>query len=195
MPLIFATNNDHKVQEIRAVLGAGMEVITLREAGIQQDIPEPFLTLEENALHKARTIHALTGEDCFSEDTGLEVEALGGEPGVHSARYAGESQSFRDNVAKLLRNMEGQPNRNARFRTVIALIRNGREWLFEGICPGTITSSPRGNGGFGYDPVFVPAGSEKSFAEMSLSEKNQYSHRRIATDKLVTFLQSNHDSN
>lgn len=195
MPLIFATNNDHKVQEIRAVLGAGMEVITLREAGIQQDIPEPFLTLEENALHKARTIHGLTGQDCFSEDTGLEVEALGGEPGVHSARYAGESKSFRDNVAKLLRNMEGQTNRNARFRTVIALIRHGREWLFEGVCPGSITSSPRGEGGFGYDPVFVPAGSERSFAEMSLAEKNQYSHRRIATDKLVTFLQTNPDSN
>jgi len=188
--LIFATNNRHKVDELRAVLPAGMNIITLEEAGINQDIPEPFETLEENALAKSTTIYELTGQDCFSEDTGLEVEALNGEPGVKSARYAGDSRSFDANIDKLLAKMEGQNNRNARFRTVISLLIGGTETRFEGICNGQITAEKRGKSGFGYDPVFIPAGDTRSFAEMTLAEKNSYSHRARATEKLVAFLNS-----
>ena len=190
MKLIFATNNRHKVDELRAVLPAGMNIITLEEAGINQDIPEPFETLEENALAKSTTIYELTGQDCFSEDTGLEVEALNGEPGVKSARYAGDSRSFDANIDKLLAKMEGQNNRNARFRTVISLLIGGTETRFEGICNGQITAEKRGKSGFGYDPVFIPAGDTRSFAEMTLAEKNSYSHRARATEKLVAFLNS-----
>lgn len=188
MKLIFATNNAHKVDEIRAILGSQMEIITLKEAGIDQDIPEPFSTLEENAVNKSTVIYNLTGMDCFSEDTGLEVEALDGAPGVKSARYAGEGRSSADNIQKLLTNLKDSKNRNARFRTVISLFINGKQWLFEGICPGRILHETAGNSGFGYDPVFVPEGATRSFAQMDMAEKNVYSHRRIATDKLVGFL-------
>jgi len=186
--LIFATNNAHKVEEIQAAIGHQLEVINLQQAGIDIDIPEPHPTLEGNATEKSSTIHRLTGGDCFSEDTGLEVEALNGEPGVKSARYAGDGRDFNSNIQKLLHNLQDQPNRKARFRTVISLIINGKEHLFEGICEGHILTTPTGGQGFGYDPVFAPDGETRSFAEMSLEEKNHYSHRRKAADKLVAFL-------
>ena len=160
-----------------------------RPAGILIDIPEPHATLEENASEKSRTIFQLTGENCFSEDTGLEVAALNGEPGVKSARYAGEDKAFDKNIDKLLAKLENQSDRRAHFRTVISLLWQGREWLFEGICEGTIALQRQGEGGFGYDAVFRPAGDARTFAEMTLAEKNQVSHRKKAADKLVAFLQ------
>ena len=189
MKLIFATNNQHKVEEIQAAIGNQLEVISLKQAGIDIDIPEPHDTLEANASEKSRTIHQLTGQHCFSEDTGLEVEALNGEPGVKSARYAGEDKAFEKNVEKLLSKLGNGENRKARFRTVISLIWEGKEWLFEGICEGTITNEPAGTGGFGYDPVFIPAGGDHTFAQMTMAEKNELSHRKKAADKLVLFLQ------
>jgi len=188
--IIFATNNQHKADEIRSVLPAGISIITLKEAGIDIDIPEPFDTLQENAAAKARTIFELAHTSCFSEDTGLEVYALNNEPGVHSARYAGEGRSFDRNIDKLLSNLRGQTNRNARFRTVICLNLEGKEYFFEGICEGKIIEERRGEKGFGYDPVFVPDGSDLSFGQMSMEEKNKFSHRKKATGLLVTFLRS-----
>jgi XTP/dITP diphosphohydrolase len=189
MKLIFATNNQHKVEEIQAAIGSQLQVVSLKQAGIDIDIPEPHDTLEANASEKSRTIHQLTGEHCFSEDTGLEVEALNGEPGVKSARYAGEDKAFDKNVEKLLSKLGNEENRKARFRTVISLIWEGREWLFEGICEGTITREPAGTGGFGYDPVFIPTNGDRTFAQMTMAEKNELSHRKKAADKLVLFLQ------
>ena len=197
--LIFATNNAHKVEEVRAVLGTAFTLETMREAGIGIDIPEPHDTLEANALEKARTIWKLTGKDCFSEDTGLEVEALNGEPGVRSARYAGDDRSPRANIDKLLARLgeaggaDGLADRAARFRTVIALILDGQEYLFEGICPGHILETVRGEGGFGYDPVFVPEGANRTFAEMPMEEKSRFSHRRKAMDQLTDFLKKQPD--
>lgn len=188
MKLIFATNNQHKVDEIRAVLPASFEILSLKEGGIDIDIPEPHDTLEANAREKAMTIYHMTNTACFSEDTGLEVEALNGEPGVKSARYAGEDKSFQNNIDKLLFNLKSHENRNAQFRTVICLIMEGNIEFFEGVCEGQIISEQKGEQGFGYDPIFAPDGAEKSFAEMSLEEKSQYSHRRKAVDKLVSFL-------
>ncbi|MBC7534912.1 MAG: RdgB/HAM1 family non-canonical purine NTP pyrophosphatase [Ferruginibacter sp.] len=186
--LIFATNNKNKVAEIRSVLDDGFEVISLKEAGIDIDIPEPHATLEENALEKSKTIYGLTGKDCFSEDTGLEVSILNGEPGVRSARYAGDENNFKANISKLLENLKGKENRQAQFRTVISLILSGNEYQFEGICKGNIIENETGMGGFGYDAIFVPEGSERSFGEMTMEEKNMYSHRKKATVKLIEFL-------
>lgn len=186
--LIFATNNQHKVEEMNMALKGKFSIKSLKEAGIDIDIPEPYNTLEENAITKARTIYQLTQSDCFSEDTGLEVEALNGEPGVKSARYAGEKAEFSDNIDKLLMNMQNKQNRSAQFKTIITLIIAGKEYMFEGICKGSILTERQGGKGFGYDPVFVPEGSNKSFAEMTMEEKNIYSHRRKAADKLVEFL-------
>jgi XTP/dITP diphosphohydrolase len=164
-------------------------VVTLREAGIDMEIPEPFNTLEENAEVKAQTIFELTGTDCFSEDTGLEVSALGGEPGVRSARYASdENPSSERNIEKLLQRLGDNPDRSGSFRTVICLLWKGKKYYFEGKCSGTILKGTSGTGGFGYDPVFQPDGADVSFAEMSIDEKNRYSHRRKAVDKLVAFL-------
>ena len=188
MKLIFATNNQHKVDEIRSVTGNDLRIITLKEAGIDIDIPEPYNTLEENASGKSKTIFEMTAINCFSEDTGLEVAALNGAPGVKSARYAGDNRSFDANIEKLLLNLADKPDRSARFRTVISLLTDGKETLFEGICEGRIIEEKRGTQGFGYDPVFIPAGSAKTFAEMSMDEKNQFSHRKKATEKLVAFL-------
>ncbi|MBM3417135.1 MAG: RdgB/HAM1 family non-canonical purine NTP pyrophosphatase [Bacteroidetes bacterium] len=188
MQLIFATHNPHKADEIRAVLKNSFEIITLKEAGINKDIPEPYNTLEENASAKSGTIYEITGRSCFSEDTALEVTALNGEPGVKSARYAGEHRSFDANIDKLLANLAGKPDRSARFRTVISLLIDGVETLFEGVCTGRITEEKRGTQGFGYDPVFIPDGARRTFAEMGLEEKNRYSHRKKATEKLVAFL-------
>lgn len=190
--LIFATNNQHKADEIRSVIGEQFEIITLKEAGIDIDIPEPHDTLDANATEKSQTIHTLTHQNCFSEDTGLEVEALSGEPGVKSARYAGEVRDFQKNIDKLLYNLKGKPSRKARFRTVISLILDKKEYLFEGICDGQIIEEQMGTGGFGYDPVFRPTGASINFAEMSMEEKNTYSHRRKAVTKLIHFLAAYH---
>ncbi len=188
MTLIFATNNNNKVTEIRNLISSFFEIISLKEAGIFQEIPEPFETLEENASEKSRVIFNLTGKNCFSEDTGLEVDALKGAPGVYSARYAGENASYNDNCAKLLQEMEGFSDRSARFRTVISLIINGEETKFEGICEGLITAEATGNQGFGYDPVFIPKGATTTFAAMNLNEKQKYSHRAKAVEKLIVYL-------
>ena len=188
MKLIFATNNQHKVNEIQPLVGNDFELITLKDAGIDTDIPEPFDSLEENAAHKSKTIYNLTGLNCFSEDTGLEVTALNGEPGVKSARYSGEDKSFDKNIDKLLINLDSKKDRSARFRTVISLLIDGKEIQFEGICEGYIIQNRQGNEGFGYDPVFVPSGAEITFAQMTMEEKNKFSHRRKAVDKLVNYL-------
>ncbi len=186
--LIFATNNQHKIDEIRTVIGKQFNIITLNEAGIDIDIPEPHDTITANASEKSKVIHQLTKQNCFSEDTGLEVDVLNGEPGVKSARYAGEGKKFQDNIDKLLFNLQGKENTTARFRTIISLIIDTKEHLFEGICEGKIITQQTGQGGFGYDPIFVPKGSTKTFAQMSIEEKNVFSHRRKATDLLLTFL-------
>lgn len=188
MKLIFATNNQHKVDEIRHRIGQRFELMTMKEAGIDMDIPEPHDSIEANATEKSTTIYRITGINCFSEDTGLEIDALNGEPGVKSARYAGEEKSFQKNTDKVLSGLKGRIDRNARFRTIISLIIDGRENLFEGICSGRITEEAKGEQGFGYDPIFIPDGSEKTFAEMELKEKDLYSHRAKATEKLVAFL-------
>jgi XTP/dITP diphosphohydrolase len=192
--LIFATNNPNKISEIRSILGDSFKIITLAEAGIQKDIPEPHDSLEKNALEKSRTIFSLTGKNCFGEDTGLETESLNAEPGVRSARYAGEPSDSDRNIDTLLNNLEGKENRRARFRTIISLILNGTEYLFEGICRGTITKEKKGSKGFGYDPVFIPDGSDKTFAEMEMTEKNQFSHRKKAMEKLIEFLSAVKDN-
>jgi len=186
--LIFATNNEHKVEEIRGIIGDDIILVSLKEAEIDIDIPEPYDTLKANASEKSRTIHKLTKQNCFSEDTGLEVAALRGEPGVKSARYAGDEKNFQANIDKLLAKLKGEENRSAKFRTVISLIWNNEEFLFEGVSEGKIITEKRGKYGFGYDPVFVPDESEKTFAEMTLDEKNKFSHRREAMDKLISFL-------
>lgn len=193
MKIIFATGNRNKLKEIQAILGDRAEVSIPADHGVTEEIPEDAPTLEGNALQKARYIHERTGLDCFADDTGLEVEALGGEPGVFSARYAavngaGEGHASADNMALLLRRLEGQQNRRARFRTMIALIRNGEEHLFEGIVNGEITLEKSGTEGFGYDPVFRPEGYAVTFAEMAPELKNRISHRGRATARLIEFL-------
>jgi XTP/dITP diphosphohydrolase len=188
--LIFATNNQHKVDEIRTVIGTKFNIITLSEAGIDIDIPEPHETIEENAAEKSLFIYNLTNKDCFGEDTGLEIDALNGEPGVLSARYGGEEKSHRKNIEKVLNNLKGVTNRNAQFKTIISLMINGKQHQFEGLCKGKIIDELKGNDGFGYDPIFVPEGSHKTFGEMTMEEKNIYSHRRKATDKLIAFLKN-----
>lgn len=186
--IIFATNNAHKLSEVQAILGEGVRLVTLRECGITEDIPENEPTLEGNALAKARYVHGRTGRDCFADDTGLEVDALGGAPGVHSARYATDGHDFAANNRLLLRNLEGCADRSAHFRTVVALILDGREYLFEGRVDGRIIESESGDGGFGYDPLFMPDGFDRTFAQMSAEEKNSVSHRGRAVRKLAGFL-------
>ena len=188
--IVFATNNAHKLQEVSLYLKNLYEVVSLKDIGFNQDIPEPYNTLEKNALTKSQTIFDKYQIDCFSDDTGLEVEALNGAPGVFSARYAGEDCSFQDNVDKMLAEMKGQTNRKARFRTVVSLILNGEKYYFEGIVNGHIAEVETGTDGFGYDPIFVPEGLNTSFAEMNLEDKNKISHRGRAMAKLVDFLKS-----
>jgi XTP/dITP diphosphohydrolase len=188
--IIFASNNKHKAEEIRVVLGTTFDIITLKEAGITIDIPEPHETLTENAREKSMVIHRLTGMDCFSEDTGLEVDALNGAPGVRSARYAGEQANADDNIKKLLAEMKGIGNRKARFSTVISLIFDGREYVFEGNCEGSITETTSGTTGFGYDPVFMPLHHDKTFAELGIEVKSAISHRKKAVEKMTAFLDS-----
>ena len=186
--LIFATNNENKVSEVKVILEGKFKILSLKEAGIEIDIAEPFDTLEENAREKARAIYKRINQNCFSEDTGLETASLNGEPGVKSARYAGENRSFEKNINKLLGKLENKNDRKAQFRTIICLIMNGKEKFFEGICKGTIIAERRGASGFGYDPVFIPDGSAKTFAEMTMEEKNRFSHRKKAMEKLIAFL-------
>lgn len=188
MKIVFATHNAHKVSEVQAVLGSEYQLVTATEAGITEEIPETQPTIEGNALQKACYVYEHTGLNCFADDTGLEVEALNGAPGVYSARYAGEHVSYADNNVLLLKNLAGCENRKARFRTVIALIVDGKEYLFEGRVEGAIATEPHGEGGFGYDPLFVPEGSQLTFAEMSSEAKNKISHRGRAVAKLVAFL-------
>lgn len=190
MELIFATNNEHKVEEVRSALGHAFSLKTMKEAGLDIDIPEPHETLEENAFEKVRTVVRLTGRCAFAEDTGLEVRALNGAPGVRSARYAGDDRSPDANIRRLLYELEDRDDRGARFRTVMALVIDGKEYSFEGVCPGRITLKPGGSKGFGYDPVFIPDGADITFAEMTLEEKNKYSHRKKALYKLIEFLKN-----
>lgn len=194
MKLVFATNNRHKLDEVRAIVGDRVEVLSLNDIGCYDDIPETADTLQGNALIKARYIHEKFGVDCFADDTGLEVEALDGAPGVYSARYAGEECDSEANMQKLLQNLTGKSNRNAQFRTVIALIIKGEEKLFNGIVKGTITEEKRGDSGFGYDPVFIPEGFSESFAQMSGDMKNSISHRYRATLELSNYLKENYEA-
>ena len=186
--LIFATNNRNKVAEIQSLVGPNFEIIPLKEAGIEIDIPEPHDQLEANALEKAMTIFNLTNQACFSEDTGLEIAALGGAPGVKSARYAGENSNPQANIDLVLSKMEGVENRTAQFRTVICLFWENQTYYFEGICKGKILNNMQGENGFGYDPIFMPDGASKSFANMTMAEKNQFSHRKKAVAQLFEFL-------
>ncbi len=188
--LIFATNNFHKLTEIQSLISESFRIRSLQQIGCTEDIEETADTLEGNALLKARYIYDKYGEDCFADDTGLEVEVLDGRPGVISARYAGNAHDFEANIDKVLGEMKGIENRKAQFRTVIALILNGEVTLFEGIVNGKIGIERLGIKGFGYDPVFTPDGYDKTFAEMPLSEKNKISHRAVAVNKLVDFLNS-----
>lgn len=188
MKIVFATNNDNKIKEIRNLLGNSFNLLDLKDVNFNEDIPENYPTLEENALLKARFINKLTGMNVFADDTGLEIDALNGRPGVHSARFAGEHKDFEANIDKVLILMTGITNRKARFRTVIALIIDDAEHIFEGTVSGTILDERHGRQGFGYDPVFVPDGGTLSFAEMTLDEKNRISHRAKAFEKLKLFL-------
>ena len=186
--LVFATNNAHKLEEVSAIIDSRFEIHSLAEIGCHEDIPETAHTLEGNALLKARYIYEKYGYDCFSDDTGLEVDALNGAPGVRSARYAGEERDAQANMRKLLSELKAKSNRNARFRTVVALILNGEEFLFDGVVEGKILEEKRGDGGFGYDPIFVPDGFDETFAQLDAEVKNDISHRGKAIRKLAEFL-------
>ena len=190
MILVFATANQHKVQEAQAILGPNIRLVLPADLGFVQEIPETGYTLEENAMQKARTIWNAFGQDCFADDTGLEVFALDGAPGVYSARYAGNQANAQDNIAKLLAQLKEKEDRRAQFRCVIALILKGKEYLFEGSVSGTIIETPQGAKGFGYDPVFVPLGYDQSFALMEGEVKNAISHRKRALEQLATFLKT-----
>ena len=190
MKICFATNNSKKIEEVKAALGTQFEIVSLQDIGCQEELPETGNTLDHNAFQKARYVKDHYGVDCFADDTGLEVRALNGEPGVYSGRFAGEPRSDARNIALLLKKMEGKTDRSARFRTVIALILEGKEYSFEGIAEGKILTEEIGSGGFGYDPVFQPEGFDKTFAELTLSEKNEISHRGKAVKALVSFLAS-----
>lgn len=187
--LIFATHNENKVNEIKSLTNGSWAIQSLTELGLMDDIPEPYSLLETNALQKSSTVFKRTGQNCFSEDTGLEVFALNNAPGVHSARYAGPQRNPEDNINLLLKNLQGEKRREAQFRTIISFIYEGVERQFEGICPGRITLERKGSSGFGYDPIFIPEGDTKTFAEMSLEEKSRYSHRAKAFKKFIAFLQ------
>ena len=190
MKLVFATNNQHKISEVRDILGQHFEILSLSEIGCNEDIPETAETLEGNASLKSRYVHQKYGYNCFADDTGLEVEALNMEPGVYSARYAGEQKNSTDNMTKLLTQLDKIKNRKARFRTVISLIIDGQETLFEGIVNGNILTEGLGEKGFGYDPIFQPDGYNTSFAQMQLSEKSKISHRGLAVVKLIDYLKT-----
>ena len=188
--IIFATNNKHKLEEVQSMLGSSWVLVTPKECGVMEDIPETQPTIEGNAVQKADYLFDKTQQSCFADDTGLEIEALGGEPGVRSARYAsdGDECDNEANMQKVLSLLEGKTNRKARFRTVIALLIDGEKHLFEGVVDGEIIASKTGDKGFGYDPIFIPNGYKETFAQMSMDEKNKISHRALAVAKLVGFL-------
>lgn len=190
MKLVFATNNKNKIHEVQQLLPPTIEIISLESIGCLEEIPETADTIEENAIMKANYVTQKYGYDCFADDTGLEVEALNGEPGVFSARYAGEQRNSDDNMDKLLEELSNKTNRNAQFKTVIALNLNGEQYLFTGIARGEITLEKTGNQGFGYDPIFKPEGYEATFAQLSLEEKGAISHRGKATEQLIAFLKN-----
>lgn len=191
--LLFSTHNEHKVAEIREMLSAlPYQIVSLNDMGIHEAIPEPYSTLEDNSRGKARYLADRTGKDCFAEDTGLEVASLQGAPGVRSARYAGDEKNMEANIDLLLQQLEARQDRIARFRTVICLIYQSKEYIFEGICEGRIAEARKGKKGFGYDPVFVPIGSVLSFAEMEADAKNQISHRYMALDRMIAFFNQAH---
>jgi XTP/dITP diphosphohydrolase len=191
MKIIFATNNQHKLMEISHLLGDSFTLLNLKDVNIKEEIPEDYPTLEENALFKAKYIHKVTGMNVFADDTGLEIEALNGSPGVHSARFAGAHKDFIANTEKVLKLMKGEKNRSAKFRTIIALILDDSEYLFEGAITGKIINQKRGTKGFGYDPIFIPDGKKATFAEMTMNDKNMISHRALAFEKLKMFLSQN----
>lgn len=193
MKLVFATNNKHKLEEISRLLDGKHEIVSLDQIGCHDDIPEDHETLPENALQKAQYVKEHYGYDCFADDTGMEIEALDGRPGVYSARYAGPAKDSIANMKKILQEMEGRTNRTACFRTVIALILDGKEYLFEGRVDGEILTETHGHAGFGYDPVFRPAGFSESFAEMDMDTKNNISHRGRAIQKLCEFLKTRNE--
>lgn len=188
MQLVFASNNPNKIKEIQLLLPKEITILSLEEIGCLEDIPETASTIEGNAILKANYVTEKYGYPCFADDTGLEVEALNGEPGVYSARYAGEQRNANDNMTKLLNNLAEKENKNALFKTVICLNLNGNHYLFEGIIKGKIINEKRGSEGFGYDPIFIPNGYSKTFAEMPIDEKSKISHRGLAVEKLVAFL-------
>ena len=188
MKIVFATNNIHKLDEIRKISKGQLDILSLADINCHEDIPETGVTLQENALIKAKFVKDKFGLDCFADDTGLEVEALNNAPGIYSSRYAGEDGDSENNMRKLLHDLEGVENRTARFRTVIALLINNKEHFFEGEIYGTIISTKKGTNGFGYDPIFMPRNYDKTFGELSDDAKNSLSHRAIATQKLVSFL-------
>lgn len=191
MILVFATNNPNKLSEIRSLVPAEIEILSLKDINCNEQLPETNPTLQENALQKAKYVFENYGFNCFADDTGLEIDALGGEPGVFSARYAGEDCIADDNMQKVLDKLEGEQERSAKFRTVIALIINGKGTLFEGECKGSMTKTKSGAEGFGYDPIFTPKGYKQTFAEMNKDEKGSISHRGKAVEKLVSFLSKN----
>lgn len=190
MELVFATNNKHKIEELQHLLKGTIRLQSLKDIGCEEELEETGDTLAANAGQKAKYVHAKYGVNCFADDTGLEIEALKGAPGVYSAHYAGEERSAEKNMDKVLKEMKGMDNRTAIFKTVISLIINNKEYLFEGIVKGKILTEKRGEKGFGYDPIFIPEGSDRSFAEMPLEEKNRISHRALAVQKLIAFLNS-----
>jgi len=190
MKIVFATNNQHKLRELQQILGNEFELLSLKDIDCFEDIPENSPTIEENSLDKANYVYKKFKLDCFADDTGLEIEALDGKPGVYSARYAGDEKDMEKNITKILSELQNKINRNARFKTVISLIINGKTHQFEGIVKGQIIKTKKGTSGFGYDPVFLPDGYEMTFAEMPSNLKNKISHRGIAVKKLVDFLKS-----
>lgn len=192
MKIVFATNNENKIKEIQSMLPENIKIVSLESIGCQEDIPETAATIEGNAIMKANYITEKYGYDCFADDTGLEIEALNNEPGVYSARYAGEQRSAADNMNKVLHLLQNESNRNAQFKTVICLNLNGKQYVFEGIAKGSITKDKKGTAGFGYDPIFQPENYQNTFAEISLEEKNKISHRGKATKALLEFLLSTH---
>jgi XTP/dITP diphosphohydrolase len=193
MKIVFATNNDNKIKEIQSMLPQNIEIISLESIGCHEEIPETADTIEGNAIMKANYVTEKYGYDCFADDTGLEVDSLQGEPGVYSARYAGEQRSSEDNMDKLLLNLEGKTDRVAQFKTVITLNLKGEQYLFTGIARGEITLEKNGNQGFGYDPIFRPENYQETFAQLSLETKNRISHRGKATQELIAFLNKNKD--
>lgn len=190
--IYFASQNLHKIKEINAILPSGYRIISAYDLGIEGEIPETGSTLVENALQKACFLHRQFGIDCFADDTGLEVDSLNGEPGVFSARYAGEEKNADKNMDKLLMNLEGKSNRAAQFKTVIAMIKDGKEYVFEGLLKGSIGQQKVGTNGFGYDPIFIPLNHSRTLAELSPEEKNKISHRGEAVKKLIEFLGKTH---